>query len=87
MGVVCSIREALHVGKHLAGYAEHTQLIQVSVGQDVLLFLQTLMTQLDDLREDRQKAGGKLNGDADTVEDNKREGNEEKLKAVLCTSW
>lgn len=55
VGVVCSLREALQVWKHLAGNTEHTQLGQVSVGQNVLLLLQTLLTQLHHLREDRQK--------------------------------
>lgn len=71
VGVVCSLREALQVRQHLAGDTEHAQLIQVSVSQDVLLFLQTLVTQLDHLREDRQSTG-----DADTAGDNNREGNE-----------
>lgn len=80
VGVVCSLREALQVRQHLTGDTEHAQLIQVSVSQDVLLFLQTLVTQLDHLREDRQSTG-------DTTGDNNREGNEVNHMTVLCTWW
>lgn len=57
VGIICGIREAVHVGKHLASNTENTQLTQVGVSQDIFLFLQTFLTQLDNLGQDSQKAG------------------------------
>lgn len=50
----CScLREFMHEGQHLAGDAEHTQLVQVGVSQDVLLLPQTLTAQLQHLGQGR----------------------------------
>lgn len=61
-GIVCSLRETPKVWKHLTSNPQHTQVIQMSVSQDVLLFLQTLQTQFHDLREAIQNVQERVAG-------------------------
>lgn len=50
-GVGGGLGEALPEGEHLAGHAQRTQPVQVSVRQDALLLFQALVAQLDYLSE------------------------------------
>lgn len=53
-GVGCSLREAAQVRKYLNSSTQHTQVMEMSVSQEVLLLLQTLRTQHPDLTEEEQ---------------------------------